>query len=121
MKTTDSVMREFDKIFPCIQEGCINDGVIPEQDGSGDWQPAQCEYCYKIRFPLKELFSRSIAEARREEREKIAQMIRDEANTLAEKDKASDSYMAGMKYSAHIVDLLSSDLLTGDNPEEGKL
>jgi len=46
--------KEYDKLLPCIEAGCDNDGTIPEQDREGDWQPAQCEYCYKIRFPLFE-------------------------------------------------------------------
>jgi len=52
--TREKMKKEFDKLFPCIEAGCNNDGTIPEQDREGDWQPAQCEYCYKIRFPLFE-------------------------------------------------------------------
>ena len=52
--TREKMKKEFDKLFPCIEAGCNNDGTIPEQDREGDWQPSQCEYCYKIRFPLFE-------------------------------------------------------------------
>ncbi len=56
----EEAVKEFDKVFPCIQEGCDNYGTIPEQDGDGDWQPAQCEFCYKIRFPVKEYFEKAL-------------------------------------------------------------
>ena len=52
--TREKMKKEFDKLFPCIEAGCNNDGTIPEQDREGDWQPSQCEYCFKIRFPLFE-------------------------------------------------------------------
>ncbi|MCK4891447.1 MAG: hypothetical protein KAS78_02145 [Candidatus Pacebacteria bacterium] len=55
---------EFNKLLPCIQPGCGNNGIIPEQDGEGDWQPAQCEYCYKVRFPIKAFINKLLKEER---------------------------------------------------------
>ena len=68
--TREKMKKEFDKLFPCIEAGCNNDGTIPEQDREGDWQPSQCEYCFKIRFPLFEWIE-SLLEKEREEVVKV--------------------------------------------------
>ena len=57
---------KFDKLLPCVMSGCSNDGIIPEQDGEGDWQPSQCEYCYKVRFPVKDFINKLLKEEREE-------------------------------------------------------
>lgn len=67
--------KEFDKLLPCIQSGCSNDGIIPEQDGEGDWQPTQCEYCCKVRFPIKDFINKILKEQREETQKDIQTVI----------------------------------------------
>lgn len=70
----DKWEREFDKLCPCIQHGCT-DGVIANQVGEDEWEPQQCEYCYKIRFPTKDfirsLLASSVQEAKAEGRKEM--------------------------------------------------
>lgn len=37
----------------------------------GDWQPAQCEFCYKIRFPFLEELEKLLDQRRQKDIEKI--------------------------------------------------
>lgn len=41
------------KEFHCITSECDNNGTIPVRVSDDDWEPQQCEYCYKVRFPLQ--------------------------------------------------------------------
>ena len=64
-KLTKQQEKRFERLkgdLHCIQEGCSGDGVVPERGGDGEWQPAQCEFCYKIRFPFFEIVKQHIAD-----------------------------------------------------------
>lgn len=61
-QTLEELIEEYDKIQPCIDSGCGNSGIIANQVGEDEWEPQQCEYCYKIRFPVK-AFIKKVYEA----------------------------------------------------------
>jgi hypothetical protein len=50
--TIEEIVIEFQEKLPCIQTGCIGDGVIPNRVSEDEWEPEQCQYCYQVRFPL---------------------------------------------------------------------
>ena len=58
MNNKDTERSEFDEFFGknclCIQNGCDNNGTIAEESYEQGWEAVQCQYCYEIRFPLRE-------------------------------------------------------------------
>lgn len=62
----EELKEEFNLVFPCINKDCGGDGIIPERDCEGDWQPSQCEYCYKIRFLAWEWVKGAITQRKKE-------------------------------------------------------
>lgn len=73
---------EFDKIFPCVNSDCDENGIIAEQIGEDEWEPVQCEYCEKVRFPLLEFITKLKTETLQQERSRIFSL----AEKLVEKD-----------------------------------
>jgi hypothetical protein len=71
-------LEELKNKLPCIQGGCDLHGTIPEQDGDGDWQPAQCEFCYKFRFPFFEELNKYVAQAIDQA---VAEAVKEERDT----------------------------------------
>ena len=65
----------FNKIFPCINVGCDNNGSIAVRDLEGDWEQGQCEYCFKVRFPARKLFYQELDSAKEEERARCWQVF----------------------------------------------
>lgn len=109
MKTTDSVMREkweveFDDVF----------GVYPSEKFEGITYFGKASIVTPA--SIKSFLSHSLAEARREERERVLQEIGNvaSAGNVGEQTKLSFKWL--------ILELESrwhkSDLLTGDNPKE---
>jgi len=56
----------FDELLPCINIDCDNNGIIAVQDidhdGETTWYPEQCEYCYKVRLPIKDFIEALLKE-----------------------------------------------------------
>ncbi len=59
-ETIDRVVEivEREVVPDCIDSNCDRKGTIAERDGEGEWQPAPCQYCYQVRFPLQEAFTK---------------------------------------------------------------
>ena len=51
--------KEFDKKFPCVEDGCDNNGTISRYDRDGDQEVRQCQWCFEKRLPIKD-FIRSL-------------------------------------------------------------
>ena len=51
---------EITKEFVCIDGSCDNNGCIPYQVSEDEWEARQCEFCYKIRFPIIEQFTQTL-------------------------------------------------------------
>lgn len=54
MTYLEEIQQRFDEKFPCIQEGCDNNGSIPNQVSEDEWEQQQCQYCDEKRLPAKE-------------------------------------------------------------------
>lgn len=145
MKTTDSVMRErlegmkqwtFHYTYECPKCGafygkddtyCTNDRTKIVKKETKYAETLQEPYNQAIDDTLT-LLSHSLAEARREERERILEAIQPAvddfmagANTLV--DKGYPNIAREMRENIQFVVLAikdKTDLLTGDNPEEAK-
>ena len=59
-KTIKERVEEFEKLLPCINRDCDGKGSIPERDGEGNWQQAQCEYCFVVRFPMFKAITKAL-------------------------------------------------------------
>lgn len=60
MITKQTIREEFDKLLPCIQLGCDNNGSIAEKVGEDEWEQNQCQYCFERRFPIIDLYDSQI-------------------------------------------------------------
>ena len=79
-KTIKERVQEFEKLLPCINRDCDGKGSIPERDGEGNWQQAQCEYCFVVRFPMFKAITKALKQT--EER------VIGEIETIMDKDTA---------------------------------
>ena len=104
-----SIIQEFNKRFKCIEKGCEGDGVLPEQDGEGDWQPAQCEFCYEVRFPLKDWLEQTLNKYKQD---LIEDMAEDNATAIR---SGIDSYKKRV-----IEELKMYQSVTGGNDDYSK-
>ena len=49
--------KEFDKKFPCVEDGCDNNGTISGYDRDGYREVQQCQWCFEKRLPIKDFIS----------------------------------------------------------------
>ena len=54
-KTVDEIRQKFDKLYPCINSTCDNNGTVINGYPPDDYFPEQCQYCDQNRFPILEL------------------------------------------------------------------
>lgn len=69
--TVKEQVEKIKAVFPCIDSSCDQDGCIPHQVGEDEWEAQQCEFCYKIRFPMLEEAEKQIEERDRLSREEF--------------------------------------------------
>lgn len=52
LPTEDELKQQIDKLIPCVQ--CDGSGAYAVDNGYGEPEPEQCQYCYQYRFPAIE-------------------------------------------------------------------
>ena len=64
MNNTNKELEDITKDFHCINPICDQKGTIPHRVSEDEWEAEQCEYCYKVRFPLIEKFEQALTQAK---------------------------------------------------------
>ena len=59
LKIIEGQREEFNKIYPCIQEGCDHNGTYPTMSEDG-CDPNPCRYCCEVRLPIWDWHKQSI-------------------------------------------------------------
>jgi len=90
---------KFDRLFPCIQYGCDNNGVVAEQISDNEWEPQQCQYCSEKRLPLIELIFQIELEAKKEGLEMAIDIIRSTVRV-----NSSMEYQLNLRDSIQLID-----------------
>ena len=42
----------------CVATNCDGEGNIPHQISEDEWEAEQCQYCYEIRFPKRDILKK---------------------------------------------------------------
>ena len=77
----------FKKLMPCINPQCDNEGTIPNRVSEDEWEPEQCEYCYRERFPIREFIESTLhthSLATEEKNERLLLCLEDREKTIRE-------------------------------------
>ncbi len=59
MSNKKDKVREIEKLLPCINRDCDNDGICVVADDQGDACQEQCQFCFEVRFPVFEKFKQT--------------------------------------------------------------
>lgn len=101
---SEDVERKFNAIFPCVNPQCDNHGTLTVMGSGGEPEPEQCEYCYRERLPLKELFTThgalEYARGRSEALEEAGKIVR-----VHHLNSNEDDYSSGLFWGAQEVQL----------------
>lgn len=63
--------KELERVFPCIQSNCDNNGTLTVGNEETGPEPEQCEYCFKVRFPVISFISDLLVEEKRKAQDEI--------------------------------------------------
>lgn len=77
MKETE-IREAISASLKCIESGCDQHGVIPNQVGEDEWEAQQCQFCYEVRFPHIE----AVLALRAKELGEIRKWADDEESTM---------------------------------------
>jgi len=75
-KSIEQQVEEIRVAFPCIDSSCDQNGCIPHQVAEEEWEAQQCEFCYKIRFPMLEEAEKILQERDRIAREDALKVVK---------------------------------------------
>jgi len=74
-KYIEEKIKELMDSFKCIQSDCDNNGTITVADENGDPMPEQCQFCFEIRFPLRNKIKQTLQDCQKREQEKSKKLL----------------------------------------------